>query len=36
MIVEVAALAVFAVLYDTHFSKQFWPVVLVMLLEPGA
>ena len=32
MIVEVAALAVFAVLYDTHFSKQFWPVVLVMLL----
>jgi heme exporter protein B len=20
------------VLYDTHFSKQFWPVVLVMLL----
>jgi heme exporter protein B len=32
MIVEIAALAVFAVLYDTHFSKQFWPVVLVMLL----
>src|ERR1700689_2369183 len=32
MIVEIAALAVFAVLYDTHFSKQFWPVVLVILL----
>src|SRR5271170_1121941 len=32
MIVEIASLAVFAVLYDTHFSKQFWPVVLVMLL----
>jgi heme exporter protein B len=32
MIVEIAALAVFAVLYDTHFAKQFWPVVLVMLL----
>jgi len=32
MIVEIAALAVFSVLYDTHFSKQFWPVVLVMLL----
>src|SRR5665811_709419 len=32
MIVEISALAVFAVLYDTHFSKQFWPVVLVMLL----
>jgi heme exporter protein B len=32
MIVEIASLAVFAILYDTHFSKQFWPVVLVMLL----
>src|SRR5580698_4178710 len=32
MLVEIAALAVFSVLYDTHFSKQFWPVVLVMLL----
>ncbi|MSV35437.1 MAG: heme ABC transporter permease CcmB [Bryobacterales bacterium] len=32
MIVEIAALAVFAVLYNTHFSAQFWPVVLVMLL----
>ena len=32
MIVETAALAVFAVLYDTHFARQFWPVVLVMLL----
>ena len=32
MIVEIAALAVFAVLYDTHFAKQFWPVVLVILL----
>lgn len=32
MIVEIAALAVFSVLYNTHFSAQFWPVVLVMLL----
>ena len=32
MIVEIAALAVFSVLYDTHFSKQFKPVVLVILL----
>lgn len=32
MIVEIAALAVFAVLYDTHFAAQFWPIVLVMLL----
>lgn len=32
MIVETAALGVFAVLYNTHFSAQFWPVVLVMLL----
>ena len=32
IIVEMASLAVFAVLYDTHFSKQFWPVVLVILL----
>src|SRR5260370_25485139 len=32
MIVEIAALAVFAVLYDTHFAKQFWPGVLVILL----
>ena len=32
MIVEIAALAVFSILYNTHFSAQFWPVVLVMLL----
>ena len=32
LLVEGAALAVFAVLYDTHFSKQFWPVVLVVIL----
>src|SRR6266404_7053672 len=31
MIVEIAALAVFAVLYDTHFSTQLWPVILVMV-----
>jgi heme exporter protein B len=30
--VEIASLAVFAVLYDVHFAKQFWPVVLVILL----
>jgi len=32
LLVEIAALAVFAVLYDTHFSKQLWPIVLVLLL----
>jgi heme exporter protein B len=32
MIVEIAALAAFSILYNTHFSAQFWPVVLVMLL----
>ena len=32
MIVETAALAVFSILYNTHFSAQFWPVVLVMFL----
>ena len=32
MLVEAAALAVYAVLYNAHFGKQFWPVVLVMLL----
>ena len=32
MIVEIAALAVFAVLYNTHFAAQLWPVILVMLL----
>jgi heme exporter protein B len=32
MIVEIAALAVFSILYNTHFSAQLWPVVLVMLL----
>jgi heme exporter protein B len=32
MLVEIASLLVFAVLYDVHFAKQLWPVVLVMLL----
>ena len=32
LLVEIAALAVFAVLYDTHFSKQLWPIVFVILL----
>jgi heme exporter protein B len=32
MIVEISALAVFSILYNTHFSAQLWPVVLVMLL----
>jgi len=32
IVVEIAALAVFALFYDTHFSGQLWPVLLVMLL----
>jgi heme exporter protein B len=32
MIVEVAALAVFALFYDTHFGTQIWPILLVMAL----
>jgi heme exporter protein B len=30
--VELAALAVFALFYDTHFSRQLWSVILVMVL----
>jgi heme exporter protein B len=32
IIVEMASLAVFALFYDTHFTKQLWPVILVIAL----
>ena len=32
LMVEITALGVFALFYDTHFSRQLWPILLVIAL----